>query len=405
MGSLTFFSLAVVFAALCTALPAARPRARLLVGFAALGALVLAVESARNGARWKLIPGCVVLLVLAGVAVARCVRPRVPAAAPSSRTWPRVLAAVAGLLGLGLSFALSLFAWSPSIGAVGGQTLAYPPEVHDPVAGSSRSLVKTIVRLPIDTRARVGTPAGSLVKQLYFADVPDFVINVCFAAGDFPLIGPGKYADPTSLWFNVFFGYYQVDAAKPAWGRPFGYDLSGRVPVVDMDEVLRLAKADWNYLSNWNYGVPLEAVVRYDGPDPDIQKRWLGRFTVGASQWDLVDLDGFSAVTAYQSDAAGAAQLVDNTFITRLWRATFGEPSSQPGHDVSFPGASMRARIYLAFFEDADAYHTVIVGGTVNKAFDGEGNDRLMEEELGACRGVIEAHFPTLGFPPSSPVP
>jgi hypothetical protein len=53
----------------------------------------------------------------------------------------------------------------------------------------------------------------------------------------------------------------------------------------------------------------------------------------------------------------------------------------------------------MAYTEDAEAYHTYLFGGTVNKAFDGPQNDAFLADQLVACQAVIEAHYPTLGFP------
>lgn len=289
-------------------------------------------------------------------------------------------------------------AWSPTLGAVGGDVVAYPPQVDDGGAGSSTSIVPTITRIPVDAIARVGTPVGSMVKAALFAAVPDFVFNVCFAVGPFRVLRPGAYGDPTSPWWNVFAGYYQLDCPKPAWTRPFGYTLAGGVATVCFDDVLRLGKADWNYFSNWMYGVPLAFVTPYDAPDPGVVCTVLDRATVGQSQWDTVDVDGFSAVSAYQSQAKGAAQLDDNTVLTPLWRATYGEPASQPGHDQSFLGTLMHARLYMAYREDADAFHTYFFGGTVNKAFDAAGNAQFLADQMTACAKVIADHYPTLGF-------
>lgn len=49
-------------------------------------------------------------------------------------------------------------------------------------------------------------------------------------------------------------------------------------------------------------------------------------------------------------------------------------------------------------FEDASAYHTVLFGGTINKAFDGPHNDQQLTEQLTACETVMTAYYPALGF-------
>jgi hypothetical protein len=300
-----------------------------------------------------------------------------------------------------------LVAWSPTLGAVGGQVEAHPPQITDPSFGRSSTIIPTITRIPIDTVDRMGTPVGKMVKQALFPTTADFAFNVCFVVGPFRPFVPGAYGDPTSIWFNVFAGYYEIDCPKAGWTRPFGYHLTpsggtdGATP--NFEELIRIGKADWNYFSSWMYGVPLEIVQQYDQPDPGVVCRHLGRQTVGTSQWDLVDIDGFSAVSAYQSNATGAARLVDNTPLTPLWRVTYGEPRSQPGHGTSFPGTRMHARLLMAFTEDKTMYRTYLFGGTVNKAFPPAQNAAFMTDQMAACRQVIIDHYAALGFPLTAP--
>lgn len=292
--------------------------------------------------------------------------------------------------------------WSPTLGAVGGQIEAHPPQVDDPTYGQSNSIIPTITRIPVDTVPRVGTPVGAMVKRALFADYPDFLFNVCFSVGPFRPFFPGAYGDPTSIWFNVFAGYYELDCPKPAWTRPIGYNLSTDGPSVNFDDLTRIAKADWNLFSNWMYGVPTDVVDLYVKPDAGTVCRHLGRRKVAESAWDLVDIDGFTAVSAYQSNAEGAAQLVENTPLTPLWRVTYGEPNPQPGYDESFLGTTMRAQILMAFSEDETTFRTYIFGGTVNKAFGEQPNAELMEHQMAAVQEVITEHYPRLGFPLST---
>ena len=81
----------------------------------------------------------------------------------------------------------------------------------------------------------------------------------------------------------------------------------------------------------------------------------LDRVTIGQRQRDQVDVDGFTAVSAYQ--AQGSTQLEDNAVLTPLWRVTYGEPQSVPGFDTSFIGTRMHTRLYMAWSEDTDGFH------------------------------------------------
>jgi hypothetical protein len=290
-----------------------------------------------------------------------------------------------------------LVAFSPTLGAVGGEVLAHPPAVDAGGAGASQSIVPTITRIPVSAQPRIGTPVGSMVKAALFADVPDFDFNVCFAVGPFRPFRAGAYGNPTSPWFNVFVGYYQIDCPRPAWTRPFGYTGASPGAAVAFNDILQIGKADWNYFSNWMYGVPLSAITPYDQPDPGVVCTVLDRVTIGQRRWDQVDVDGLTAVSAYQ--AQHSTLLADNTVLTPLWRVTYGEPESVPGFDASFIGTQLHARLYMAWSEDAAGFHTYLFGGTVNKSFDSAGNPQFLAAQMAACEAVIADHYPTLGFP------
>jgi hypothetical protein len=282
--------------------------------------------------------------------------------------------------------------WAPMLGRVGGRFEAFPPQIE---GVETRSILPVINRIPIESRPRLGTRVGALAKAAFFPSLPDFLFNVCFVVGPAP-DGPGAYTDPESPWFNVFMGYYQLDCPRDRWTRPFGYQpgASGALEVC-LDEVLRVGKADWNYLSNWMYGVPDEAIAALDRLSPDDHRSALRRHPIGDREWDLVDLDGVRVVSAYP----GGDSLAHNSLLSPVWRAAIGEPTIREDHPEPFPPAFMRGCFYMAWSEDPTAFHTHLFGGTVNKAFDGEANDAFLARQMKACEVVIAGHYGELGFP------
>lgn len=291
--------------------------------------------------------------------------------------------------------------WAPMLGSVGGSIEAHPPPVNDP-AGPVRAVLPVINRIPISSVPRLGTDVGARVKEVFFPDHPEFLFNVCFAVGPAPADGPGAYGDPDSPWFNVFCGYYQIDCLKRDWDRPFGYraGAAGEPFEVVIDDVVRVGKADWNYLSNWMYGVPIEAVAAHDDLDVCASRPRPPRIAVGGRAWDVVDVERFTVVTTFESGAPGSGRLRENSLLTPLWRAAFGPPSGRVDAGASFPPAAMRARFYMAWSEDEEAFHTYLFGGTVNQAFDGPANDALLHAQMTAVEQVIAQHYAALGFPP-----
>lgn len=290
------------------------------------------------------------------------------------------------------------FEFDPTPGSIGGSVWAHPPYVNDPQLGRSRSVVPIINRIHVDDRPQLGARMGQIAKVIFFPEYPAFVFNVCFAVGDFSLIlQPGLYGDPHSHWFNVFMGYYQLDAPKAIWTRPFGYERADTHARVAFEDILRLGKADWNYFSNYMYGVPEDCIEPYNKVDPSTPCRNLGRLPIGQRSWDSIEIED-EAVSAYESETPGARGLVYNSMLTPLWRRTFGLPCPRPDFQQSFISTKLRGRMYMSFSEDEDSYHTVIFGGTVNKSFPASLNERFLELQMQACRETIERHYPRLGF-------
>ena len=288
----------------------------------------------------------------------------------------------------------------PTLGTVGGSIWGRAPFIDDPEFGRSRNVVPIINRIDVDSRKKLVAQMGALAKATFFPNHPAFAFNVCFAVGEFSLIlRPGKYADPHSHWFNVFMGYYQIDAPKKTWNRPFGYESNQPGAAVNFDDVMRLGKSDWNYFSNYMYGVPEDCIAPYNTIPTTLPCRFLRRETIGNRHWDLIELEEVEVVSGYQSDAPNARRLVNNSILSPVWRRTFGLPSPRPDFPTSFIGTKLLGQIYMSFSEDADNYHTVLFGGTVNKSFPAALNERFLGLQMKACREVIVHHYPRLGFP------
>ena len=291
------------------------------------------------------------------------------------------------------------FEFSPTPGSVGGSVWAHEPFVSDPELGRSRSVVPIINRINVEVPAGLGARMGAIAKRVFFPQYPAFVFNVCFSVGDFSLIlRPGLYGDPQSHWFNVFLGYYQLDAPKTTWTRPFAYESANARAPVTFEDILRLGKSDWNYFSNYMYGVPEDCIELYNKLDLSTPCRNLGRVVIGRRSWDYTEIEEVEVVSAYESDTPSARRLVYNSILTPVWRRTFGLPCPRPDFPQSFISTKLRARIYMSFSEDEDSYHTVIFGGTVNKSFPALMNQRFLELQMQACRETIERHYAQLGF-------
>lgn len=282
--------------------------------------------------------------------------------------------------------------FDPAVGEIGGRL-----EVEEPVVdayGGSQLCTPAILRMHVDPEERAISDAGRLVKDTLFPDHPPFVFNTIACVGAADAEARGAYGDPTSVWFNVFFGCYQIDATKSDWNRPFGYrSADGSDSDIEFDDIIRLGKADWNFFSNWMYGVPRSAVDRHNAIEATPGEQQTTR--IGDTLWHGASLGDVVCVSTYESDADGAERLVENSKIDDIWQRAFGLPNPQPGMAQSFVPTTLYAELYMAYQEDDVAYHTVICGGTANVGAD----ERFIGAQMAAIRTVIENAYPTCGFP------
>ena len=290
---------------------------------------------------------------------------------------------------------LELLRFSPAVGEVGGSARGPAPVLDDPRFGRSRPCAPVPLRIFVEEEAHGLTDVGKRVKETMFPGYPDFVFNTVPCVGEFEQ-GRGLYVKPGQRWFNVFLGYYQLDARKSEWSRPFGYrSADGVDSEVAAEDVVRLTKSDWNFFSNWMYGVPSDAVQRF--VDVDMSKIQVPEFPperIGNSLWHRIGLRGVEVVSAYESEAPGAPRLVDNSVLAPIWRASFGGPFPQEKFADSFPGTTLDGDVWMAYHEDEDWWHTLIFGGSCESGVPRD----FIDAQLEACRAVIEAHYSDLGF-------
>jgi hypothetical protein len=288
---------------------------------------------------------------------------------------------------------VELLHFSPAIGEIGGNSHGPAPVLDDPTFGKSRPCAPVPLRIFVEDMPRGLTDVGRFVKRAMFRGYPDFVFNTVACVGDFEEAVRGVYVKPGQRWFNVFLGYYQLDAPKRDWDRPFGYvSAEGADSEVAFEDVIRLGKSDWNFFSNWMYGTPTDAVRPYEPPAGTATLT--GTEQIGDSLWHRVELREVPVVSAYESNAEGAGKLADNSAMTAVWRASFGFPNPQSDWDESFVGTTTDADIWMAYFEDGEAWHTVIFGGT---GATGESAD-FIAAQMEANRAVMEEHYRALGF-------
>lgn len=260
---------------------------------------------------------------------------------------------------------------------------------------------------------------GEIVKDVYFQDSPPFNFNVMFSCGKPGFFWKGRYSDPTSHWFNVFFGYYQIDVKKEAWGRPFGYTHYGEEEgnrKLNVKELGRIAKADWNYFSNYLYGVPKDCITAYNDLPKDFSAIKVGTREIDGRIFDLLEMPLFQVVSAYEAQE-GRAIVNPDGVVNAAWRMAFGTPVHRSAFPDSFFPVSMKVvcLVYTSLGDDPDlgpdTYKTFIFGGTINSDFPRlnssslqeqkqkeKFNEEFLEAQMQAVEQRIRESFPKLGF-------
>jgi hypothetical protein len=292
------------------------------------------------------------------------------------------------------------------VASINNKVVLPTPKVDDRRIGKSGSF-PIALKIVVD-KGSTGFPAGigKIVHDALFPNYPGFTFKVLFASAKRSLLGKSDYANPASIWYNVFFGYYEIEVSKKAWGRPFGYDLSRGRPKVVLEDVVRLGKADWNHFSNQLYGVPAKAIAPFDRVDMrEVRAEPVRRVRVGSRSWDLVELRGVRVVGPYRSKHDGARFEDIEKGVGMAWRYAFGTyDKDHPAIRRSFAGTSMRGKFYMTFKEERDrlsgeaVYKTFMYGGTVNEGYPNRAeNERFLRLQIRSLEGIM-AREKDLGF-------
>ncbi|HEY4186106.1 MAG TPA: hypothetical protein VGP07_13610 [Polyangia bacterium] len=319
-------------------------------------------------------------------------------------TWARRAALVAAGVG-GCVHPLA------DLGNIDHHLVVRAPHIDDPELGES-SGTPVALRIPVGPHAGGDLGyVGRLAHAELFSDLPAFDFNVAFASAHVSLFGNSAYADPQSIWYNVFFGFYEIDAPMAEWSRPFGYDAPGPDAKVVARDIERIGRADWNYFSNHLYGVPLSAIRTCCASPPPGVVRVLPRVSLvsldGPKDWDDLDVRDVTVVGPNRSTADGGAFEHPHSEhdsappgMERLWQRAFGVHAPTATPRTSFAPILLRARIRMFHDESRvkgkPVYRTFLFGATVRADAEPARADRFLRLQLAALEKVMKKTH--LGF-------
>jgi hypothetical protein len=210
-----------------------------------------------------------------------------------------------------------------------------------------------------------------LAKRGFLREMPPIDLRVYFEVGR-GHGGRAAYADPTSPWFNVFLGSYEVRVPRAA-GTPFAYgDADGSLCP---RTILRLGLADWGWLSSYMAGClpPFEVEAAPTAPIAE---------PVGATThvW-LGDARWQTATWVARGVPAPVAARWRSPFVP-AWRAAFGGAFPGAGA-VGPPVVDMTAFFYARAYGSRSHWHTLVSGGSVSHLVPPAEREDLLERQRG----------------------
>lgn len=280
----------------------------------------------------------------------------------------------------------------PMIGNIENRFILKPARIHNSKFGNDSNLY-FVIEFDIADQSNDLIDIGKIIKQKIFPDYPPFVYNVSFTSSKSSFFtGHSHYADPTSHWFNVFYGFYEFDAPCSLWKRPFGFTETGELHIVDL---LKMSTADWNLLSNYIYGVPFDKCLDACTLTGEEQMTIVNNaIEIGGYTYMEVILENVMVTSAYPCHEK---LLTPYPGFSEIWRQLFGTSSYTSGHDIAFPRVRMKGHFYIRYSIEFDldfersAYKTWVSGGTINMDYpDSEFNDQFLNAQLKAVRKCLE---------------
>jgi len=297
------------------------------------------------------------------------------------------------------------------IGEINGNLEGKPVYINDNRFGKSTDY-STILEIDVNKKEKSSflNNVGQIVRDRYFDF--DFIFNVCFSCAKPEIFKDDKYADPYSIWFNVFLGYYQIDVPFKSRTYPFGFNENMSI---NAREILKIGKSDWNFFSNYLYGVPLKVIEdnneAIELSEEEISGSVVETEIIAGVEFQKVTVNSFKVISAYE---ANGDRKLTNDFNNFVWQTLFGYPVSRDEFTKSFITTNMKSVMYVYHKDmsnDPDLpkgenqHSTFIFGGVINLDYPKNAsenpensktldelkaeNDQFLELQLNEIRKII----------------
>jgi hypothetical protein len=218
-----------------------------------------------------------------------------------------------------------------------------------------------------------------LAKRTFLADAPELDLRVYFEVGRGSADGTAPYADPTSPWFNVFLGSYEVRVARD-WPRPFGF-LDSAASQPNLEAIARLGMADWGWLSSYMAGCRPPAAF---AGRVNVEPLQLGvSLDIGRTRWQ--------AATFVVRGVPAPVPAHWRSPLVPVWRAAFAGGSRWgDGAAGSLPAVDMTVFLFARAYASRAHWHTIVSGGSVSHLVAAPEREQRLEQQRAGILGHIE---------------
>lgn len=260
--------------------------------------------------------------------------------------------------------------------------------MDDPKFGKSRTNSETF-KIEISEHPK-GLQVGKIIKRLMFQDYPDFYVNIIASSPIVNNNGISDFPNPQSHWFNVFYGFYEIDLPIHSFSSPFGFDSNNHVIPI---EIIKFGLCDWNIITSYLYGVPYELCeenVKITGNE----KMSVINDSIKIGKYFYKEIE-FSDILVTSSYPA-KSKLDTHSPIAKLLQKEWGIYNYIKGYDIPFPTVRMAGRFYItsmiSYNHDINCfcYKTIVAGGVVNMNHpDPHFNQEFLNKQMQSIRQSI----------------
>ena len=264
--------------------------------------------------------------------------------------------------------------FDPATGEVSGSTAVHEPVVDHPVYGRSQLCSPTILRIHVADVDRWVSDVGRTAKRRPCSRTRSRSRSTWSPASELPpTASPGSTRTPNRSGSTCSSATTRSTARSRSGidRSPTRIDALVGTTTPFVEDIVRLGEADWNWFSNWMYGVPAPVLRLHDRIEmnPCHPARDRSRSESARRTGITCGCRGSMWRAATSATIQGRSVSFHNTVTQNMWHPhKFSVmPHPRPNYPESFIPTLGRRRPRPSRTEEDDAaYHTLMFGGTTD---------------------------------------